>query len=403
MSVFRCTFIDQRNNHLFQPLLYQVATATLTPAEIAWPIRALVYKYKNVTTLLGNAVGVKYRTKEVLFESESPVAFDILVLATGARHTYFGHDEWQRYVPGLKSLEDATAIRTRILTAFEEAKWEPDRRRREELSTFSVIGAGPTGVGLAGTIAELARGTLHGDFRNFDTRDARAVLIEAGQHILPGFDERLSVYARRALVNLGVDIKLGQAVTKCDDNGVEIDGKRLHAKTVLWAAGVAASAVADWLDVPADCAGRVLVEPDLSVPGRDDIFVIGDTAHVEFPDGQLVPGIAPAAKQEGRYVGKVIAARLRGKKRLPAFRYKNAGTLATIGKRAAVIDFAWMKLKGRMAWWLWGIVHIYFLIGLRNRLAVALNWLWVYATKHRSSRLITRNEARRVKDHPRSS
>ena len=393
------TVIDQRNHHLFQPLLYQVATAMITPSEIAWPIRSLVYKRKNVTTMLAGVVGVNREEKKVLLENEKPVSYDILVLATGSRNSYFGHDDWEPFAPGLKSLEDATAIRGRILTAFEEAEWELDKARRERLLTFAVIGAGPTGVELAGTIAELARETLRHDFRHFDTRDVRVVLIEAGHHILPGFDQRLSNYARRALENLGVDIKLGHPVSRCDDIGVELDGKRLSAKTILWAAGVAASPVGDWLGVPTDRGGRVLVAPDMTAPGHEDIYVIGDTAHVETADGKLVPGIAPAAKQEGQYVASVIKARLRGKQVSRPFRYKNAGTLATIGKRAAIIDFGWIKLKGHLAWWIWGIVHIYFLIGLRNRLAVALNWLWIYVTQHRSARLITKNEAKAVKKH----
>lgn len=371
----------------------------LAPSEIAWPVRSLVEKHKNVTTLLGTVTGVDCHAKMVAIDNEKPVHFDVLVLATGARHTYFGHDDWEHYAPGLKSLEDATAIRGRILTAFEEAEWEHDKARREKLLTFAIIGAGPTGVELAGTIAELARDTLRNDFRNFDTSDVRVVLIEAGQHILPGFIERLSVYAKMALESLGVEIKLGHAVTKCDDGGVEFDGGHLAANTILWAAGVAASPVADWLGVPADRAGRVLVEPDLTAPGYDDIFVIGDAAHVETADGQLVPGIAPAAKQEGHYVTEVIKARLQGKGRLRAFRYKNAGALATIGKRAAIIDFGWIRFKGHVAWWLWGIAHIYFLIGLRHRLAVALNWLWIYITGQRSARLITQHEAIAVKRH----
>jgi NADH:ubiquinone reductase (H+-translocating) len=394
-ATVRITVIDQRNYHLFQPLLYQVATASLATSEIAWPIRSLFHKHKNVTTLLGNVVGVNSQEKKILMEHEEPITFDTLVLATGARHAYFGHDEWETYAPGLKTLEDATTIRRRILAAFEQAEWETDETERAKFLTFVIIGAGPTGVELAGTIAELARDTLRNDFRNFDTRNARVILIEAGPHILPGFSESLSAYAHRALVNLGVEIKLGQAVSKCMDGGVEFDGQYLPAKTILWAAGIAAAPASDWLHAPADRAGRVLVEPDLTVPGHTNIFVIGDTAHVETPDGKLVPGIAPAAKQEGRYVAEVIKARLRGDNLRRPFRYKNAGSLATIGKRAAIVDFGWLKLTGRVAWWIWGIAHIYFLIGLRNRLAVALNWLWIYISGQRSARLITQDEAKK--------
>ncbi|MGB6450054.1 MAG: NAD(P)/FAD-dependent oxidoreductase [Steroidobacteraceae bacterium] len=385
----RITVIDRRNHHLFQPLLYQTATATLPPSEIAWPIRHLLRRYRNVSTLLGNTVGVNSQEREVLLEGEEPVPYDTLVLATGARHAYFGHDEWEPHAPGLKTLDDATAIRRRILLAFEQAEWETDGTARAEFLTFVIIGAGPTGVELAGTIAELARDTLRKDFRNFDTRDARVVLIEAGPRILPGFSESLSAYARRELENLGVEIKLGHAVSKCREGGVEFGDQHLAAKTMLWAAGVAASPACDWLHAPADRAGRVLVNPDLTVPGHANIFVIGDTAHVETPGGQLVPGVAPAAKQEGRYVAEMIKARTRGNSLRRPFKYKNAGTLATIGKRAAVVDFGWVKLTGRLAWWIWGIAHIYFLIGLRNRLTVALNWLWIYISGQRSARLIT--------------
>jgi NADH dehydrogenase len=391
----RMTVIDRRNHHLFQPLLYQVAVASLATSEIAWPVRSLLHRHKNVTTLLGSVVGVKRGEKEVLLDGEPPIAFDTLILATGARHAYFGHDEWEPHAPGLKTLEDATKIRRRILSAFEQAEWETDEARRATFLTFVIIGAGPTGVELAGTIAELARDTLHGDFRNFDTHSARVVLIEAGPRILSGFSEDLSAYAHQALTRLGVEIKLGHAVSKCGEDGVELGGEFLPARTILWAAGVAASPAADWLNAPADRAGRVLVEGDLTVPGYPNIFVIGDTAHVAAADGKLVPGVAPAAKQEGRYAAAVIKARLSDASVPPPFRYKNAGNLATIGKRAAIVDFGWIKLKGRFAWWMWGIAHIFFLIGLRNRLAVALSWLWIYISGQRSARLITQGETKK--------
>lgn len=388
----RITIVDQRNHHLFQPLLYQVATASLATSEIAWPVRHLVRSHKNVTTLLGSIIGVNAQDKKVLLDGEAPISFDTLILATGARHAYFGHDEWEPYAPGLKTLEDATKIRRRILSAFEQAEWETNAVERAKFLTFVVVGAGPTGVELAGTIAELARDTLRGEFRNFDTRSARVILIEAGHRILSSFSEDLSDYAQRALTHLGVEVRLGHAVSKCGDDGVQLDGEFLPAKTILWAAGVAASPAAEWLHVPADRAGRVLVEPDLTVPGYSNIFVIGDTAHVEGADGRLVPGIAPAAKQEGRYLVDVIKARLHGKNVPQPFVYKSAGNLATIGKRAAIVDFGWIKLRGRMAWWTWGIAHIFFLIGLRNRLAVALNWLWIYLGGQRSARLITQGK-----------
>ncbi len=385
----RIMLLDQRNHHLFQPLLYQVATASLATSEIAWPVRSLLRRYANVTTLLGTVVGVNAGEKTVLLEGGDAVAFDTLVLATGARHAYFGHDEWEPYAPGLKTIEDATAIRRRILSAFEQAEWMPDDAARARQMTFVIIGGGPTGVELAGTIAELAHETLRGDFRAIDPRAARVVLVEAGLRLLPGFRETLSAYALQALTKLGVDVRLGHPVSACTADGVEIDGRVLPAKTILWAAGVAASPAAQWLGAKADRAGRIVVSSDLTVPGHPCIFAIGDTAHVEMPDGKTVPGIAPAAKQEGRYVAETIVARLHGKPPRPPFVYKDAGSLATIGKRAAVVDFGRIRFTGRLAWWLWGFAHIYFLIGLRHRMTVALSWLWIYFTGQRSARLIT--------------
>ncbi len=388
-SDVRVTVIDRRNHHLFQPLLYQVATASLATSEIAWPIRALLRRYNNITTLLGRVVGVNIQEKTVLLADGDAIPFDTLVLATGARHAYFGHDEWEPYAPGLKTIEDATTIRRRILSAFEHVERAADEASRAGFLTFVVVGGGPTGVELAGTIAELAHDTLRKDFRNIDTKKARVVLVEAGPRILPGFRESLSGYARQALTKLGVEVRLGQAVSECTADGVTIGAEHLPARTVIWAAGVAASPASQWLDAPADRVGRILVSPDLTVPGSPDIFVIGDTAHVEMPDGKQVPGIAPAAKQEGRYVAETIKSRLSEGGALPPFRYTDAGSLATIGKRAAVVDFGWIRFRGRLAWWLWGFAHIYFLIGLRHRLAVALNWLWIYFTGQRSARLIT--------------
>ncbi len=383
------TLIDRRNHHLFQPLLYQVATTSLATSEIAWPVRWLLRRRKDVTTLLGAATGIDVAERRVRLEGAPAVPYDTLVVATGAQHAYFGHDEWEPYAPGLKTLEDATRIRTRLLLAFERAERETDEEERRALLTFAIVGGGPTGVELAGTIAELARDTLRGDFRRIDTRRAHVVLIEAGPRLLPAFREDQSEIARRALERLGVEVALGQSVTNCDAQGVTYAGKQLAAKTILWAAGVAASPAARWLDAPADTAGRVIVEPDLTAPRHSDIFVLGDTAHVAAPDGSLVPGIASAAKQQGRFVAAAIRARLAGKTSPQRFVYRHAGSLATIGKRAAVIDFGWLRLSGWLAWWVWGIAHIYFLIGLRNRLTVALSWLWIYVTGQRSARLIT--------------
>ncbi|MBZ9694003.1 NAD(P)/FAD-dependent oxidoreductase [Mesorhizobium sp. ESP6-5] len=388
----RITMIDKRNHHLFQPLLYQVATTALATSEVAWPIRHLLRKRKDVTTLLANVTGVDRSGKRVLLDDGSAVAYDTLVLATGARHAYFGHDEWEPFAPGLKTLEDATTIRRRILLAFEQAERESDPARRQALLTIVIVGGGPTGVELAGTIAELAHDTLRGEFRNIDTRQTRVVLIEAGDRILANFAPKLSDYARKALERLGVSVELGRAVTRCDADGVVFGDTILPARTILWAAGVAASPAAEWLEAKADRAGRVLVEPDLSVPGSPEIFVIGDAAHVLRPDGRPVPGVAPSAKQEGRHVAATVKARLAGDTSPRPFHYKHAGDLATIGKRAAAIDFGWIKLTGWLAWWLWGIAHIYFLIGFRNRLAVSLSWLWIYVTGQRSARLITQGD-----------
>jgi len=389
----RITLLDRRNHHLFQPLLYQVATASLATSEIAWPIRYLLRDRPEVTTLFANVSGVDAAAKRVLLDDGDSLPYDTLVLATGARHAYFGHDEWEPFAPGLKTLEDATTLRRRILVAFERAERETDPQRRAALLTFVIVGAGPTGVELAGTIAELARDTLPPDFRNIDTNDARVVLIEAGPRVLAGFPDDLSAYAQRSLEGLGVEVMLGQAVTECSVDGVVYGGNRLAAKTLIWAAGVRASSAAEWLGAPADRAFRLQVEPDLTVPGHPDIFAIGDTVTINGPDGKPVPGIAPAAKQQGVYVANAIKARLRGET-LGPFRYQHAGSLAQIGKRKAVIDFGRFKLRGTIAWWIWGIAHIYFLIGLRNRLSVAISWLWIHARDQRAARLITQGSSK---------
>lgn len=389
----RITVIDRRNHHMFQPLLYQVATASLATSEIAWPIRHLFSNRPEVTTLLAEVTGVDPDRRVVKLEDGSEIGYDTLVLATGARHAYFGHDEWESAAPGLKSIEDAIKLRRRILLAFERAERETDPARREALLTFVIIGGGPTGVEMAGTIAELAHTTLKRDYRNIDPQHARILLIEAGPRLLAAFPEDLSAYADRALKSLGVEVVLGEAVSACDENGVVYGGKRLAAATLIWAAGVAASRAAEWLGAPADKAGRVIVEQDLTVPGHPDIFAIGDTAFVKAPDGSPVPGIAPAAKQQGSHVADTIKARLGGNTAQRPFRYKHAGNLATIGRQLAVIDFGWLKLRGALAWWIWGIAHIFFLIGVRNRLSVALSWLWIHATGQRSALLITQGRS----------
>ncbi|WP_298368510.1 NAD(P)/FAD-dependent oxidoreductase [uncultured Bradyrhizobium sp.] len=387
------TLIDRRNHHLFQPLLYQVATASLATSEIAWPIRYLLRDRPEVTTLFANVCGVDAAAKTVQLDDGGSIPYDTLILATGARHAYFGHDEWEPFAPGLKTLEDATTLRRRILVAFERAERETDPDARAALLTFVVIGAGPTGVEMAGTIADLAKDTLPQDFRHIDTRKARVVLIEAGSRVLAGFPDDLSAYAQASLEKLGVEVMLGEPVTECSADGVVFGGKRLEARTIVWAAGVRASRAAEWLNAPADRAHRLQVEPDLTVPGHPDIFAVGDTVTIKGPDGNPVPGIAPAAKQEGRYVAALIKARLNGKT-LPPFRYKHAGSLAQIGKKKAVIDFGWLKLRGSLAWWIWGLAHIYFLIGVRHRIAVAMNWLWIHTRDQRAARLITQGSSK---------
>jgi len=388
-AAVRITIIDQRNHHLFQPLLYQVGTAALATSEIAWPIRFLMRKREEVTTLLGVVTGVDPRNRWVALEDGGAVAFDTLVLATGARHAYFGHDEWEPFAPGLKTLEDATSIRRRVLLSLERAERENDPARRAALLTFVIVGGGPTGVELAGAIVELVYQNLRGEFRHFDTRQARVLLIEAGPRLLPAIAPDLSAYALKALDRLGVEVRLGAPVTDCNSKGVRIGDQIVEADVILWAAGVRASPAAAWLGAPADAAGRVKVEADLTVPGHPDIFVIGDTATVNVWNGKPAPGIAPAAKQQGAYVARTIKQRLAGHSQPRPFRYHHAGDLATIGRRSAVIDFGWCKLKGWVAWWVWGLAHIYFLIGLRNRFAVALSWLWIYLTGNRSACLIT--------------
>jgi NADH dehydrogenase FAD-containing subunit len=382
------TVIDRRNYHLFQPLLYQVATAALSPADIAQPIRSILKRQRNATVLLGRVTGIDPAGRAVLI-GERRVPYDYLIVATGARHAYFGHDEWEPFAPGLKKIEDATDIRRRILLAFEQAESAVDPAERQALLTFLIVGGGPTGAELAGAIAELASKALVAEFRTIDPREARVVLIEAGPRLLPAFPERLSAIAKRSLERLGVEVHLGTAVTGCDAAGVAIGDERLPSRCIIWAAGVAASPAGKWLGAERDRAGRVKVGPDLSVPGQPEIFVIGDSALATDARGNPLPGIAPAAKQAGHYVARLIRARIGGRKPPPPFRYRHLGNLATIGRRAAVADFGWIRLSGRLAWLLWGIVHIYFLIGFRNRLVVSLDWLWAYITFQRGARLIT--------------
>jgi putative oxidoreductase len=388
----RVTLIDRENYHLFQPLLYQVATAALSPADITTPVRAAFRDNARMRVLRGTVSAVDAATRQVIADGHA-IAYDTLVLATGATHAYFGHEEWAVYAPGLKSVADATSIRSRILDAFEKAEATEDAALQRKLLTFLICGAGPTGVEMAGAIAELAHNGMAKDFRNFDPASVRILLLQAGPRVLPQFDEWLSAFARSSLEALGVEVHTDSRVELIDGDGVVVDGERITAGTVLWAAGVVASPASAWLEAEADRAGRIKVALDLSVPGLPDIFAIGDTALSSAWDGQPVPGLAPAAKQGGAYVASVLRARLRGRKPPPPFRYRHQGSLATIGRRSAVADFGRVKVTGATAWWLWGAVHVFFLVGVRNRLSVVLGWVWSYFTFDVGVRLITQTTA----------
>lgn len=383
------TLIDQRNHHLFQPLLYQVATAILSPADIAWPIRRLFRDRDDVKTLLGEVVDVDVGAKAVSLSDGRTIPYDTLVLATGATHAYFGHEEWAKTAPGLKTVEDALEIRKRILMAFEKAENASNADERAAYLTFAVIGGGPTGVELAGMIAEIRNSSIAREFRNIDTRQARVLLLEAGPRVLANFREDLGRYVEKALARRGVEILTGEAVTNCSADRIKVGNRFIPCRTVIWAAGVKASPAASWLKVSADRAGRIIVGECLEVPGHSDIYAIGDTTSAKRPDGKPVPGVAPAAKQQGKYVARLIRKRLSGSTDYSPFTYRDQGSLATIGKRAAVIDFGWIRLRGWMAWWIWGGAHILFLVGVRSRMAVAWKWLWVHLRGQRNARLIT--------------
>ncbi|HEY1750284.1 MAG TPA: NAD(P)/FAD-dependent oxidoreductase [Caulobacteraceae bacterium] len=379
--------VDAHNHHTFQPLLYQVATAALSPAEIAWPIRHLLKRQANARVLLARATGVDVDARQLITD-EGPIAYDQLVIAAGASHAYFGHDDWAPFAPGLKSLEDALAIRRRILSAFEHAELA-GAQAPAALTTFVVVGGGPTGVEMAGAIAEIARDALRSEFRHIDPAAARVILVEAGPRLLPAFPEGLGAVAARRLARYGVEVITGRAVTAIDAKGVALDGEHIAAAVRVWAAGVRASPQVAGLPGPHDRAGRARVGPDLALADHPEILVIGDGA-VVLSDGRPVPGVAPAAKQMGAYAARVIAARLAGRAAPPPFRYRHAGDLATIGRGAAVVRLAGgVQLTGLIGWLFWGFVHIYFLISLRARFFVALDWLWSYVTYHRGARLIT--------------
>jgi NADH:ubiquinone reductase (H+-translocating) len=382
------TLVDRRNHHLFQPLLYQVATASLAAPSIAAPLRQILRRQRNLTVLLDEVTDIDLAARRVQC-AHGVLDYDFLVVATGATHAYFGHDEWERYAPGLKTLDDAFLIRRRVLLAFEHAEREIDPARRQAWLNFVVVGGGSTGVELAGTLIELARHTLSREFRRSDPRRASVRLIEAGPRLLTAYDPILSDKARRQLERLGVEVHTGVAVTGIDADGVKLGERWLPARTVLWAAGVAASPVGRLLGTALDRAGRVQVLPDLSLPGHPEVFAIGDLAGIAQSNGKPVPGVAPAAKQMGRHVGTVIRARLYGSDERPPFSYRDDGSLTTIGRLAAVAQFGKLKLSGFLAWSTWLLAHIYFLIGFRNRLVVMLDWAWAYWTHQRHARIVS--------------
>jgi len=381
------TLIDKRNHHLFQPLLYQVATAGLSPSDIAWPIRSILAKQDNVRVVLGDVINVDADAKKV-YADVGDYNYDQLIIATGARHSYFGKDAWEPSAPGLKRVIDATEIRKRILIAFERAETACDEAERRRQLTFFIIGGGPTGVEMAGAIAELANKALTKEFRSIDPGSARVVLAHGTDRLLPAFKEDLSAYAKEALEKLGVEVILNQLVSVDGTQGVSIDGEDIPSATVIWAAGVQVPHVAKWLNIETDPSGRVPVKDDLSIEGSPDVFVIGDAALVPWENAS-VPGIAPAAKQAGSYVAKKILAQLNAGGDPGSFEYKHKGNLATIGRHSAVVDFGKFQFKGFFAWWLWGIAHIYFLIGVRAPFIVAAQWLWSYITNRKGGRLIT--------------
>jgi len=384
----RITLLDRRNHHLFQPLLYQVATAGLSAPDIAAPLRHILGHQRNVEVRLGEVVAIDKATRQVQLADGSSLGYDSLLLATGATHAYFGNDQWAADAPGLKTLDDAIALRRKLLLAFERAEAEPDPTKKAAWLSFAVVGGGPTGVELAGTLAEIARHTLRNEFRHIDPASARVRLVEAGPRVLSSFPEVLSLKARRQLEKLGVEVLTGTPVSDIDSLGFKLGEQFVPARTVVWAAGVAASPLARTLDVPLDRAGRVQVQPDLTLAGHPELFVAGDLAAVNQANGKPVPGVAPAAKQMGKYVADVIRARLHGKPTPGPFTYADYGNLATIGRMAAIVHLGRLQLSGVLAWWFWLAAHVFFLIGFRNRVVVLLNWAVAYWSYQRSARII---------------
>lgn len=389
-ALVRVTVIDRHNHYLFQPLLYQVATAGLSPADIAQPIRSILRRQSNTEVLMAEVTGVDLAKKYVLMNGRPPLSYDTLVIATGSRTSYFGHDDWKTHTLSLKTLEDATAIRRHILSAFEKAELETVPEKQKKLLTFVMIGGGPTGVEMAGAIAELAHGGLNLNFRHIDPKQARIILIEAAPRILSSFPENLSSKALAALEKMHVDVRLMAKVENITDGCVVVGGQLLHAHTIIWTAGVQTPHVAKWLGVSPDRAGRVTVEPDLTLPQHPEVFVLGDAASVT-QDGQLLPGVAPVAMQEGRFVGHLIRERAHNPSQTKTrkFRYINKGNLATIGRASAVADFGKVRVSGFLAWFLWIFIHIWYLNGFRNRVLVMIQWAWAYFTFQRGARLIT--------------
>ena len=384
----RITLLDRRNHHLFQPLLYQVATAGLSAPDIAAPLRHILGHQRNVEVRLGEVVAIDKAARQVQLADGSTLGYDSLLLATGATHAYFGNDQWAADAPGLKTLDDAIALRRKLLLAFERAEAEPDPAKKAAWLSFAVVGGGPTGVELAGTLAEIARHTLRNEFRHIDPASAKVRLVEAGPRVLSSFPEVLSLKARRQLEKLGVEVLTGTPVSDIDSQGFTLGEQFVPARTVVWAAGVAASPLARTLDVPLDRAGRVLVQPDLALPGHPELFVAGDLAAVNQANGKPVPGVAPAAKQMGKYVADAIRARLHGKPAPGPFKYADYGNLATIGRMAAIVHLGKLQLSGILAWWFWLAAHVFFLIGFRNRVVVLLNWAVAYWSYQRSARII---------------
>ncbi|PTA71297.1 MULTISPECIES: NAD(P)/FAD-dependent oxidoreductase [unclassified Stenotrophomonas] len=384
----RITLVDRRNHHLFQPLLYQVATAGLSAPDIAAPLRHILGHQRNVEVRLGEVVAIDKQARQIRMADGSALDYDSLLLATGATHAYFGNDQWADDAPGLKTLDDAIALRRKLLLAFERAEAEPDPAKKAAWLSFAIVGGGPTGVELAGTLAEIARHTLRNEFRHIDPASAKVRLVEAGPRVLSSFPEVLSLKARRQLEKLGVEVLTGTPVSDIDSQGFKLGDQFVPARTVVWAAGVAASPLARTLEVPLDRAGRVQVQPDLTLPGHPELFVAGDLAALSQADGKPVPGVAPAAKQMGKYVAEVIRARLHGKPEPGPFTYADYGNLATIGRMAAIVHLGRLQLSGVLAWWFWLAAHVFFLIGFRNRIVVLLNWAVAYWSYQRSARII---------------